>query len=83
VLAAQCKNGKNFLNLTLHEEGFGVPAKWHFFAMSHGKSTCDALGGTIKRLVARVSLQQPYTHQIMTPRQLFIWAHTNTQHMNF
>jgi hypothetical protein len=44
---------------------------------------CDALGGTVKRLAARVTLQQPYTDQIMTPRQLFNWAQINIQNMNF
>ena len=28
-----------------------------FFATSHGKSPCDGIGGTIKHLVARASLQ--------------------------
>ncbi len=30
---------------------------WHFFATSHGKGVCDGIGGTIKRLAARASLQ--------------------------
>ena len=50
--ASQYKNCKNFLNLCYHEEDFGVKAEWHFFATSHGKSPCDGIGGTIKRLVA-------------------------------
>jgi hypothetical protein len=49
----------------------------------HGKSACDVLGGTIKRWAARASLQQPYTDQIMTPRQLFDWPQTSIQNMNF
>ena len=43
-------------------------------ATSHGKGACDGLGGTVKRLAARSSLQRPYNEQIMTPRQLFDWA---------
>jgi hypothetical protein len=39
---------KTFLNFALHVEDFRVPAEWHFFATSHGNSTCDALGGTLK-----------------------------------
>ena len=72
--ASQYKNRKNFINLCHHEEDFGVHAEWHFFATSHGKGPCDGLGGTIKRLAARASLQRPYAQQIMTPRQLFEWA---------
>ena len=34
-----------------------INAKWVFFATSHGKSSCDGIGGTVKRLVKRASLQ--------------------------
>ena len=44
-----------------------------FSATLHGKGACDGLGGTIKRLTARVSLQRPCNDQLMTPRQLFDW----------
>ena len=33
-----------------------------------------AVGGTIKRLAAKASLQRPYDQQIVTPRQLYDWA---------
>ena len=72
--ASQYKNRKNFVNLCLHKEDFGISAEWHFSATSHGKGACDGLGGTVKRLAARASLQRPYNDQIMTPRQLFDWA---------
>jgi len=55
--ASQYKNCKNFLNLCHHKVDFGVDAEWHFFATSHGKGPCDGLGGTVKRLAARASLQ--------------------------
>jgi hypothetical protein len=58
--------------LTLHKEDLVVSDEWHFFATFHGKSACDSLGGTIRRLAARVSLQQPYIDQIMTPRQVTV-----------
>jgi hypothetical protein len=58
--AAQYKNRKYLQNITCHNEDFGVPAEWHFFATSHGKSACDGVGGTLKRLTAKASLQQPY-----------------------
>ena len=75
--APQYKNRKNFLNLCHHKDDFGVKAEWHFSATSHGKGACDGLGGTVKRLAARVSLQRPYNDQLMTPRQLFDWACSN------
>ena len=60
-----------------HQDDFGVKAEWHFSATSHGKGACDGLGGTVKRLAARASLQRPYNDQLMTPRQLFDWACNN------
>ena len=81
--ASQYKNRKNFLNLCHHKDDFGVAAEWHFSATSHGKGACDGLGGTVKRLAARASLQRPYNDQLMTPRQLFDWASVNVPAAHF
>ncbi len=81
--ASQYKNRKNFINLCYHEEDFGISAEWHFSATAHGKGACDGLGGTVKRLAARTSLQRPYNDQIMTPHQLFDWASTNIPAVHF
>lgn len=77
------KNRKSFYNLCQHSSDFDVQAEWHFFATSHGKSPCDGLGGTVKRLAVKASLQKPYNDQIMTPRQLFVWAKENIRSINF
>ena len=81
--ASQYKNRKNFINLCHHKEDFGISAEWHFSATSHGKGACDGLGGTVKRLAARASLQRPYEEQIMTPRQLFQWASSSILNITF
>jgi hypothetical protein len=60
-----------------------VPAEWHFFATSHGKSACDDVGGTLKKLAAKASLQQPYNVQIMKPHQLYEWAESSIHKFNF
>jgi len=70
-VASQYKNKSNFLNLAYHLDDFGIDAEWHFFATSHGKSSCDGVGGTVKRSAARASLQRPHDNQIMT---LYDWA---------
>ena len=57
--AGQYKNFKNFLNLCFHKDDFGLTTTWSFFATSHGKSPCDGIGGTVKRKIARTSLQRP------------------------
>ena len=81
--ASQYKNYKNMSNLCHHHEDFGVDAEWHFFATSHGKGPCDGIGGTVKRLAARASLQKTLTGQILTPTDLFSWAKTNTAGVSF
>ncbi|KAJ4436950.1 hypothetical protein ANN_17082, partial [Periplaneta americana] len=45
-----------------------------FFATSHGKSPCDAIGGTTKRLATKASLQRPYMDQILSARNLYKFA---------
>ena len=82
--ASHYKNKSNFINLCSHEEDFGVKAEWHFFATSHGKGPCDGVGGTIKRLAARTSLQRTSArNQILTPMDLFQWAQSNLKHVTF
>lgn len=80
--AAQYKNKKNFLNVSMHHEDFGIPAEWHFFATAHGKSICDGLGGTLKRLATKTSLQRPYNEQITTVNELFNWAKSSLQNID-
>ena len=79
----QYKNCKNFNNLVNHEIDFGIKARWHFFATSHGKSTCDGIGGTVKRLISRASLQATIKDQILTPLSLFKWATEHIRNIHF
>ncbi len=72
---AQYKNKKNFANLCADSLDFdGLDAEWHFFASCHGKSACDGIGGTLKRLARLASLQRNVNNQITTPESLFQWA---------
>lgn len=71
--SAQYKNKKNFINLANHSKDFKITAEWHFFPTSHGKGPCDGLGGTLKRLAARASLQKIQS-PIQTPLELYYWA---------
>jgi hypothetical protein len=76
---AQYKNKKNFANLCAHFEDFKLQAEWHFFASCHGKSACDGIGGTVKRLARLASLQRSTNNQITSPMQLFNWAKENLE----
>ena len=70
AVQASIKIVKIFLNQCMHFEDFSIKSTWSFFATSHGKSPCDGLGGTIKHLTARASLQRTSSNQIMTARQV-------------
>jgi hypothetical protein len=54
---SQQKNFKKFINLLHHKQDFNLDGEWHFFATSHGKGPFDGIGGTVKRLARRASLQ--------------------------
>ena len=81
--AGQYKNFKNLSNLTFHEADFGIKAKWTFFATSHGKSACDGIGGTVKRLTKRASLQRPYGNFILTVEAMLDFCIENIPNINF
>ena len=66
--AGQYKNYKAFLNLCRHKSYFDIDATWPLFATSHGKSSCDGIGGTVKRKILRVSLKRFVNNQILTFR---------------
>ena len=67
---AQYKN----TNLAFHIKDFKMEAEWHLFATADGKGLCDGMGGTVKRIVARASLQRPLDDQIQTHLQFSKWA---------
>ena len=56
---------------------------WNFFATSHGKSPCDGLGGTVKRLAAKASLQRPVDNQILTAEAMFQYCKKEIHGINF
>ena len=80
--AGQYKNWKIFLNLCLPENYFGIPADWHFFATSHGKSPLDGIGNTIRREATRASLQRSYKDQIVSPQALFEFVNADLKGIN-
>ena len=67
---SEYKNCTNFLHLCKYKKLYDVNVQWVFFATSHGKSPCDALGGTLKREAAKESLARPYNNQILTVNDL-------------
>jgi hypothetical protein len=81
--SSQYKNYKNMVNLCYHKSDFGLDAEWNFFATAHGKSPCDGIGGTIKRLVYKASLQRPSNDQILTPQSMYTFCKSNIKGIHF
>ena len=61
---------------------FDVECEWHFFATSHGKSACDGIGGVVKRVTAKASLQRPFENQILTPQDMYKFCKENFAEKN-
>ena len=50
--------------------------------MSHGKSPCDGIGGTVKRLVANARLES-LKEPIEFPEKMFSWCKNNIKGIRF
>lgn len=81
--AAQYKNCKNFINLCHHKEDFNLAATWSFFATSHGKSPCDGIGGSVKRLLTKASLQISDGNSINTVEKCMEFCEKNILNVKF
>ncbi|XP_065679428.1 uncharacterized protein LOC136081787 isoform X1 [Hydra vulgaris] len=81
--AGQYKNCKSFYNLCQLESEFSLKFEWNFFATSHGKSPCDGIGGTVKRLTAQESLKRPYRNQILTSEAMYEFCIEKIKVVNF
>ena len=56
---------------------------WSFFATSHGKSPCDSIGGTVKRLTSIASLHRTTTNHILTASAMFNFCQNEIIGINF
>jgi len=77
------KTANIFFNLCQHKADFGIEAKRVFFATSHGKQPYDSIGGTIRHLTAKASLQRPYSDQILTSKMMFQYCVSKIQDIKF
>ena len=53
-----------------------------FFVSSHDKGPCDGVGGLLKRMATKASLQRLYQDQIQTSHQLYEFAKQNVPSLN-
>lgn len=77
--SGQYKNKYNFTNACMHKSDFNIDCELHFFATSHGKNACDGLAGTIKRLVAKASLQRTTSDFITTPAEFLAFCESHVK----
>ena len=81
--AAQYKNKHNFINLCMHKSDFGFDAEWNFFATAHGKSPCDGIGGTVKRVTANESLKRTHNNQIINAEEMYNFCNLHFKEITF
>ena len=79
----QYKNKYNLTNLCFHKQDFKIQAEWIFFATTHGRSACDGIGGTVKRLTRKASLQTPVSDQILTLDAIYSYCVENISGIKF
>lgn len=65
-----------------HEQDFKIKAEWIFTATAHGKSACDGIGGTFKRMARSESLKRQ-ENPITNPRELFEFGKQSSKTMFF
>lgn len=53
-----------------------------FFSISHGKNVCYSIGGTIKNIEVKTSLQRLCSKRIITFNKLFNRSKSNIQNIN-
>ena len=68
--------------MILHYETHEIEYEWHFFASCHGKSACDGLGGTVKRLALYACLKEPNA-DISSAETLFKWCKKEIKGVTF
>ena len=62
------------MNLNYHEKDLETKAEWNFFATSHCKGACDGVGGAIKRLARKASMQRVAANYIRDAKIFHEWA---------
>ncbi|KAL7296741.1 hypothetical protein TKK_0010152 [Trichogramma kaykai] len=78
----QYKYKNHLANIFFHEKDFGIAVKsYNFFATSHGKSPCDALGGTVKRMVMQHCIRFFPQDQITNAHEMYEYALENIENI--
>ena len=70
--SSQYRNQFIFYTLANHKKWYDCEAQWNYFEAGHGKSACDGLGGTVKRMADEASRQGNVL--IQSARDFFSWT---------
>ncbi|XP_060579551.1 uncharacterized protein LOC132736439 [Ruditapes philippinarum] len=74
--SSQYRNKFIFNTLANHNEVYGVRAQFNYFEAGHGKSACDGLGGTTKRMADEASRQGNCL--IQNAHDFYSWAKSSS-----
>jgi hypothetical protein len=79
---------QNFAKISLiyiynHYADVNIEVVWNYFASSHGKGPRDGIGGTVKRLAAKASLQHVGVRLIDSAVKVFSWPQSNIKGASF
>ena len=67
----------------MYIQDFGFTAEWNFCATSRWNNLCNRVGGSVKCLATRASLQKSLDNQILTSYQLFEFASQDVSGITF
>jgi len=77
------KNRYQMSSLMSHKRDFGIDTEWYFFAIAHGKDSCDGFGAVVKREATRASLQATENDAILDVKALYLWANKRSFDIKF
>ena len=79
-LYSQNRNKYIYFLIANHHFLYGYGAIWHYMESSHGKGSCDGVGGTVKRLVGQAFL---HGTEIVDAGSMYLWATTINSSIHF
>lgn len=66
------------MNLSLHQQDFGIKAVWTFTSSGHGKSPCDGLGAAVKSAARKYLLKKGPEAAFCSAKDFFQFTLENT-----
>lgn len=81
--SGQYKNRFCMGNVLRHRREYGIDAEWHFHATAHGKNRCDAIGGIVKSVAFRATIQKSTEQQMTNAKELYEFLAVRMKNVTF